>query len=686
MKQVIIKQILVAAILCVVGWQSLTAQTEAQAALWDAIERDDYKAVKASIKQGVAMNEIILQKDPSYAFFISRDIYLQNVGQEGEKRYIYMTPLQFAALKNRFKIAKYMLKKGANLDAGDSQGKVALMYALWQPGGEEMALYFLKKGANYIARDEVGNTALHYAALGGNPEGIHMTYGGGISVNDRNQEGVTPFLAAAQVATPSILQQLADMGADIRAKDSVGMNAAHYAAGTGNTEGLKWLVEHGVDVNAVADNGYSVLDIAVLANHTANAEYLKSLGLRFHLWRYDELLSATQKGATGEVRNLLAAGVNPNCQSKDYPAHIAARNGDVTTLEWLVKGGADPSKVNAAGLCPFQEAMKSGSAGSAIVLLENGCEVRDAWLPELLEVWSKSGVKSSWEELIRRYLEKVVQKDELGGTQNLTALQYAAWAGSPEMVTLLLNAGANATARDEKGWTALHWNSVGMGEVVADAKRVQVADALLHAGAKATDETEKPRKRQEDGKPTEFYPPKASALDVLDNSLVTMPQLEAYLSQRSTPRNLTVGDYLAIGNEHLAAKDFTLAIRDFSRAITTNANAGEAYIGRAKALQAQKLHAEALRDLTIAVKKMPQSAEAWYLLAISQFELKNNKEAYKSAKTAVELDESMKDAYWYKGQAALANGDKVEACNSLADGANKGSDRCRESYKIHCQR
>jgi ankyrin repeat protein len=476
------------------------------------------------------------------------------------------------------------------------------------------------------------------------------------------------------------------MGAEANANDSVGMNAAHYAAANGSQEGLKWLVEHGVDVNAVADNGYSVLDIAVLANNQGNAEYLKSLGVKFHLWRYDELLSATQKGSTGEVRNLLAAGVNPNCQSKDYPAHIAARNGDVTTLEWLLKGGADPSRTNAAGLTPFEEALKSGSAGSAIVLLENGCEVKDAWLPELLEVWSQAGVKSSWEELIRRYLDKTVQKDLTGGAQNLTALQYAAWAGSPEMVNLLLKAGASATTRDDKGWTALHWNSVGLGEVVADAKRVEVAEALLRAGAKVTDETEKPRKRQEEGKPAEFHPPKATALDVLDNSLAVMPQLEAFLSQRNTPRNLTLGDYLAIGNEHLNAKEYALAIRDFSRAVNANPNAAESYIGRAKALQAQKLHNEAQRDLAIAVKKAPQNAEAWYLLSVSQFELKNNKEAYKSAKTAVDIDPSLMDAYWYKGQAALANGDKVEACNSLADGANKGSDRCRKSYEIHCQR
>lgn len=684
--QSVLKQALILLLLFSSVMPRIMAQTDDQKALWEAIENDDLKAVKGLIKKGVTMNEVILQKDPAYTFYISREIYLAQVGEKGEPRYVYMTPLQFASLKNRLKIAKYMLKKGANIDAGDSQGKVALMYALWQPGGEELALYFLKKGANYVARDQIGNTALHYAALGGNPQGIHMTYGGGINVNDRNQEGITPFFAACVKANTAILQQLASMDAEVKAEDSVGMNALHYAAANGDLEGLKWLVAQGVDINAVAENGFSPLDIAELANNKANANYLKGLGARYHLWRYDELLAATQQGATSEVGDLLAAGVNPNCRSKDYPAHIAARKGDIPTLERLLKGGANPDLTNAAGLTPFEEAIKAGHAGCAITLLENGSATQDVWLPEVLEAWANDPVKSSWEELINRFLPKVTDKNQMGGSQKLTALQYAAWICSPEVVQALLNSGASANTVDEKGWTALHWNSVAKGEMVTPSKRLAVAEMLVKAGAGISAETEKPRKLQEGNRTALFFPPHSTPLDVLDNALMPIPELEAFLLQKGSPRMLSAGDYLAVGNEHLEAKDYVLAMRDYSRAITANPNLAEGYIGRAKAMLAKRLFTEAQRDLAIAVKKVPQNAEAWYLLSSAQFELKANKDAFNSAKTAVGLDPELVDAYWYKAEAALALGDKLEGCNSFVDGANKGSDRCRKSYDIHCRK
>lgn len=682
------KQFLTTALLLVLcGFiPALKAQTAEQEQLWTAIENDDYKTVKSLIKEGVTLNEIILQKNKAYSFFISRQNYLQAVGRNAEETYVYMTPLQFAALKNRFKIAKYMLKKKANMDAGDSQGKVALMYALWQPGGEELALYFLKRGANYIARDNAGNTALHYAALGGNPKGIHMTYGGGININDRNADGMTPFHAAAQAAKPEILQQLADMGADVLAVDSMGMDALHYASAYGKKEGLEWLVAHGLNPNTIAKTRFSALDIATYAENKENIAYLKSIGARFNRWRVDELLQAAEDGSTSIVRDLLNDGVNPNCEAKDYALHISARKGDLKTLEWLLKGGANPSLQNAAGLTPFQEAFQHENAGVAITLLENGSEIKNEWVAEIIEKWSLAGVKSPWEELIKRVLEKTSDSNIPGGSENLTALDYAARAGSPEVVAQLLKSGATPSIADDKGWTALHWLCVGTGAIQPDAKKVEVAKALVKAGAKVNAETEKPRKISgEKGKPAELYPPHSTPLDVLDNNLREMPLLAAYFAEVGAPRMLTAGDYLAIGGERLKESEFSLAMRDFSRAITANPAYGEGYLGRGKALVALKMYKEALRDLEVAVKKMPNNAEAWYHQAAAQFELKNHKGSLESAKKAVQLDPEMVDAYWYQGQSFLALGAKPDGCNSFVDGANKGSDRCRKSYDIHCR-
>ena len=59
-------------------------------------------------------------------------------------------------------------------------------------------------------------------------------------------------------------------------------------------------------------------------------------------------------------------------------------------------------------------------------------------------------------------------------------LQYAAYCGDLEAVTALLAKGANPSAADDFGFTALHWNAR---MARTGGNRVGVAQALLAAGA-----------------------------------------------------------------------------------------------------------------------------------------------------------------------------------------------------------
>jgi ankyrin repeat protein len=78
---------------------------------------------------------------------------------------------------------------------------------------------------------------------------------------------------------------------------------------------------------------------------------------------------------------------------------------------------------------------------------------------------------------VRERLERgadVDDRDQQGRTLLMHAVLGA--ASSLEIVQLLLDHGADVDARDnEQGWTALHF--------AAQEKRIEVIDALLHAGA-----------------------------------------------------------------------------------------------------------------------------------------------------------------------------------------------------------
>lgn len=663
----------------------LHAQNDGTMELLDAIEQDDYKTVKKLVKQGVPLNQAILQKKQEYTFFISRENYLRAIGAKEDREYIYITPLQLAALLNREKIAKYLMKKRANLDGRDSQGKTALMYALWHPGGEELALYLIKRGANFAAKDDMGNSALHYAAFGGNSEGIHMTFGGGNSPKAGNDQGITPFMAAAIMAEIPTLEQLADIGSEVLRTDSMGMNALHYAAAYGDEAKLHWLVNKGLKVNDIADNNYAPLDIAEIAGNRAAVNFLKENGAVYHAYKFDELCKAAEEGNTAKVRALLDEGINPNCRSDFSPLHIAARNGDVGITNWLLKAGADPNVVSEKAGRPIEEALRTDNPGPAITLMEAGSIFPPQLVSVLLEKWAQAGVKSTWEELISRVVKSGVELDVPGGTESLTALQYAAWQGDPAMVKQLVEAGANPKVADARGWTALHWNSLGNTNMVSGEKKKEIAIALKDAGAELNARTGKLFKiPAANGRPAAYFPPNISPLDILDCSRIEVPELEAYLIANGVVRHMTAADYNSIGMEQLKNGDYRTAMEDFSDAIRLSPNSAHAYMGRGTAMVGLNLYREAERDLEIALDRMPENGEAYYQMGIVKFELKDFIPAERMLAKAIELDPENLDAYWYRGQNFLKLKQRNNACNQFVIAGNKGHEKSRKSHEIHC--
>ncbi|MEM7040509.1 MAG: ankyrin repeat domain-containing protein, partial [Bacteroidota bacterium] len=161
----------------------VSAQNEMQKELLEAVEKNNVGAIKKLVRNGADVSLGIPSTSPFYLFFISRQLYLDGLQKAMKGKPVYVSAIHANANKANTKVLKLLLKNGANIDAGDSEGKTPLMYALRSPGGEKYALALIRRGANYTARDNAGNTAMHYAAFGGNIEGIHMTSAGGIGLN-----------------------------------------------------------------------------------------------------------------------------------------------------------------------------------------------------------------------------------------------------------------------------------------------------------------------------------------------------------------------------------------------------------------------------------------------------------------------------------------------------------------------
>ena len=141
------------------------------------------------------------------------------------------------------------------------------------------------------------------------------------------------------------------------------------------------------------------------------------------------------------VAALLAAGADPNARAHDgmTPLHGAAiMLGDPVTAAALLDGGADPNARAAGGLTPLHMMAAYAEDVSPVM------ELMSDWLPDWAGDWLP---------------------DRAGASPR-----------GPALVAVLVEAGADPNARDEEGWTPLHYMPV-------LARDAAVVATLVESGA-----------------------------------------------------------------------------------------------------------------------------------------------------------------------------------------------------------
>lgn len=92
-----------------------------------------------------------------------------------------------------------------------------------------------------------------------------------INVKVPTLRGETPLMLAAIKGDEALAQKLLDMGAPVNA--NYGWTALHYAASTGQTEMVRFLIQKGAEVNARTERGVTPLYMAsrIIATSTVDA-------------------------------------------------------------------------------------------------------------------------------------------------------------------------------------------------------------------------------------------------------------------------------------------------------------------------------------------------------------------------------------------------------------------------------
>ena len=329
-----------------------------------------------------------------------------------------------------------------------------------------------------------GSTALHWAVEREDLEAADLLIAAGARVAARTREGVTPIQLAAVNGSAALLERLVRAGADVNAPlTPTGDTPLMMAARTGKTDAIRVLLEAGAQVNAQESwGGTTPLLWAVSEGHSDAATLLIDAGADVNA-RSHYVAAANGRGFEGRT----PVGGRTEAKPEEFasgwltPLMLAAREGHLELTRILLRSGADIDAGAGDGKTALSIAIFNGNYALASLLVDNQADVNKADVQRFTPLfWAvdrrnmETAPNFPWMvtadpmPLIRRLLDAgadpnaIVNNTPRGrmreGSPRIvfaTSLMRAAFAADVELVTLLLDRGADPKIVSRDGETML---------------------------------------------------------------------------------------------------------------------------------------------------------------------------------------------------------------------------------------
>jgi ankyrin repeat protein len=169
------------------------------------------------------------------------------------------------------------------------------------------------------------------------------------------------------------------------------------------------------------------------------------------------LVEAAKAQDDPTVRALLAQHIDVNSRSEDGSTALlwAAHWSDLTAAETLLRAGADANAANAFKITPLSLACTNGNGALVERLLKAGARANAAIATGETPLMTCAG--SGDADAVRTLIAHGAEVNLKEPSEHQTALMWAAAERHPEVVQLLLSAGADPALHSKKGFTALHF-------------------------------------------------------------------------------------------------------------------------------------------------------------------------------------------------------------------------------------
>ena len=421
----------------------------ATALLW-ASHRDDLELVDLLLRAGADVNAADdngvtpLERAAENASPAMVEKLLAGGASTRAARTSGLTPLMTAARTGHPGVIETLLRHGADVNAVTAETRSTAL--MWAVAGSHPAVAraLLAAGADPHASTFDGFTPLLYATHNGDVAMAEILIAAGVDVNDTGADGTHALVYAIVIGRDAFAMHLLERGADPNASMG-GVRALHAAAGSVTTWHGDWRRRHGDSRRRSpfgrrglhASRALPLVEALLARGADPNARISASAMLM-------DYIGYPRKGAfepfacgTGDLRGATPLWVAaheanrptvPEGAAADYVRDSAA------IIRALLDTGADQHLTTDDGTTPFMAAAGLG---------------RSTYRPR-----QPRGERSpSAEAAVRVLLEAGAEIDRVNEA-DFTALHGAAFRGLDEVVTYLVEQGADIDARDFKGRTA----------------------------------------------------------------------------------------------------------------------------------------------------------------------------------------------------------------------------------------
>jgi len=319
---------------------------------------------------------------------IEKDVSLVNIKDEAGN-----TPLHHAAMIGSYDIIEYLLSRGADIDAQNTQLNTPLHEAI-QSRKENSSALLIKKGADINKTNIHQQTPLHKAASLNQKRIGEMLVARDASIDPVDAWQRTPFLVVArQTGDVEFGKLLLDKGADINFKDGDNQMALNLAAWKGFNDFIDFLLDHGAEYYSSQRESRWILTHSAKCGSSRlfQAVLNKEKGLLSDESLSKSIMHTAIMGGSVEIVNLLLSKNIPlNNEANIYgwtSAHYAAFNGHAAMIRFLAEKRFDLNQRTLSGKSVYNIAEENNQSEVLETIKQLNGDISPQRFPELAGIY-----------------------------------------------------------------------------------------------------------------------------------------------------------------------------------------------------------------------------------------------------------------------------------------------------------